>query len=643
MFVLAGAVQFAGNLPAQDNVWTSTTSGNWQDASWSLGIFPATNQTIWLTNSGWKAVQIGADTAQNFPQTLNVNAINVSSPTNTFNTLLLNYAGSATPLTVKALTVASNSGVQLFSSALQINGPNGSGMLIGGAVDQNDSIVAGNQVNVGYIGPGTYNFNSGYFTVSHLWLGGGDTPGVFNQNGGTNGFGITHLDGGTYVLSNGWYGATIYFDKWAQFVQRGGFLHENLELFNGVYVLSGGNHVGDIFAPSSDGYSEGNSQMLQTGGTNTGWLGIGGYGYGSYTLSNGVCIAPSFLVADKGSYYQYDGTLTVAGVMGTTEAQIGPGYFSAGQINLFGGQISSGGLYIKGFYSQSGGTNFTSGYVTMDNVESSISLSGGLLTASSFYAFAGWQGGIFLTGGTLIVTNDFAIGGTALPNWVGFQGGGQLIVSNIWLGPGSIFACRDAKIMQSGVITLTNASLYSGSNSVQLGPLRLASGGNTNSTLYLVSPTSIVNFANSSSVTWSNEPMLIIEGWNGSLFGGGAQQIVFGNDSNALTSTQLAHIQFHNPAGLANGIYPARILSSGEIVPQTSGTVPANMTLQPQPGGMQVRLQGEAGRTYSIEVSPDLVHWTPWTNVVNPTGIMTITDTDATNYPARFYRAQAVP
>jgi len=218
-----------------------------------------------------------------------------------------------------------------------------------------------------------------------------------------------------------------------------------------------------------------------------------------------------------------------------------------------------------------------------------------------------------------------------------------LVVSNISLGSDAIFSCGDAVIKQSGTLTLANANFYSGTNSVQLGALCLANDGNTNSTLYLVSPASIVNFADSSSVTWSNEPMLIVEGWSGSLFGGGAQQIVFGNNSNALTSTQLAHIQFHNPAALTNGIYPARILSNGEIVPSTGGALVASMALQSQPGGMQVTLQGEAGRTYTIETSTDLVHWAPWTNVVNSTGTMTVTDAAAANYPARFYRARLLP
>ena len=263
--LLAGMICFVSRCLAQDNVWTSPSSGNWQDvSSWSLGV-PATNQTIWLTNAGWKAVQISAATAQNFPQSLNVNAINISSPTNSFNTLLLNFAGTGRPLTVKALTVASNSAVTMFSSALQINGPNGSDMMVGGQFNQSDSVVAGNQVNVGYIGTGVYNFNSGYFTVSQLWLGGGDNLGVFNQNGGTNGFGITHLDGGTYVLSNGYYSATISFDNFGEFLQQGGVLASDLNLFHGTYVLAGGVHQGSVTVPSPNSFTGGTAGMLQIG------------------------------------------------------------------------------------------------------------------------------------------------------------------------------------------------------------------------------------------------------------------------------------------------------------------------------------------------------------------------------------------
>jgi hypothetical protein len=54
-------------------------------------------------------------------------------------------------------------------------------------------------------------------------------------------------------------------------------------------------------------------------------------------------------------------------------------------------------------------------------------------------------------------------------------------------------------------------------------------------------------------------------------------------------------------------------------------------------------LQGEAGRTYLIETSTDMVHWAPWTNVVNATGTMNVTDTATANCPARFYRAHLMP
>jgi len=516
--------------------------------------------------------------------------------------------------------------------------------MIGGQFDQNNSVVAGNQVNVGYIGSGVYNFNSGYFTVSQLWLGGGANAGVFNQNGGTNGFGITHLDGGTYVLSNGWYGATIYFDG-GSFLQEGGMLADDLTLFHGLYVLDGGVHQGSATIPSRNGFTDGSASMLQTGGTNYGSIDIGSNGHGSYTMSNGVSSVTNFSIGHGGSYLQSDGFQIVNGTITLDEQQVNREAYEGGSLTLSGGQISAGGIYLKGYYTQTGGTNLIAGDVTIAvTEETSLSLSGGLLAVNNLNAFPAYVGGVSMTGGTLVITNTLLVQGASyFPFWRGFSCGGELVVSNISLAPDAAFSCGNGVIKQSGTLTLANANFYSGTNSVQLGALCLASGGNTNSTLYLVSPTSIVNFANSSSVTWSNEAMLIIEDWTGSLFGGGSQQIIFGNDSNALTSSQLAHIQFHNPAGLANGFYSARFLSNGEIVPSAGGAMPTSMALQPQPGGMQLKLQGEAGRTYSIETSTDLVHWVPWTNIVNSTGTMIVTDTASSNYPARFYRARLMP
>lgn len=628
---------------AQDNVWVGAGSGNWQDASWSLGILPGTNQTIWVTNYGWKAVQIGSGTAVSYPQSLNVDSVVIASPTNSFNSLLLNYAGADVPLTVKTMSVASNSAVTMFSSALQINGPNGQGMTIGGQFNQNDSVVGGNQINVGYIGPGTYNFNGGYLAVSQLWLG-GDYGGVLNQSGGTNAFGITHLDGGNYVLSNGLCGASIYFDG-GSFQQYGGVLQTDLTIYRGSYLLAGGVLHGDVTVPSSDGWTSGSGRMVQTEGTNYGSLNIGPDGYGSYTMSNGVSFAGYISVAERGSYTQWGGTQTVAGEIGVAENQVNAYGYEGGYFTLYGGQLSSSGIRCQGYYTQTGGTNSVSGGMVMAGYEdTTLSLSGGLLAASDLTIYPGYEGGVYLTGGTLIVTNTLSLeSDPGFSYWQGFMAGGRMIVSDIWMASQSSFSCGDGVINQSGTLTLANANLYAGSNTVQFGRVCLSDGGSTNSTLYMPSGPSVVRFADSSSMTWSNDPLLVIQGWSGSLNGGGPQQIIFGNSSTALTATQLAQIQFQNPAGLAAGNYPAKILSTGEVVPSTSAPMHPSMDLKPQPGGMQLTLHGEAGRTYSIEVSTDLVNWVSWTNQTTSDGTISVTDTDSGNYPARFYRAKLVP
>jgi hypothetical protein len=67
-------------------------------------------------------------------------------------------------------------------------------------------------------------------------------------------------------------------------------------------------------------------------------------------------------------------------------------------------------------------------------------------------------------------------------------------------------------------------------------------------------------------VAWSNQATLFIDNWNGSPAGGGQHRVIFGSNASSLTPQQLSQIQFRNPAG-ANGTSPARILATGEIVP----------------------------------------------------------------------------
>ncbi|RYD33172.1 MAG: PEP-CTERM sorting domain-containing protein, partial [Verrucomicrobiaceae bacterium] len=94
-----------------------------------------------------------------------------------------------------------------------------------------------------------------------------------------------------------------------------------------------------------------------------------------------------------------------------------------------------------------------------------------------------------------------------------------------------------------------------------LGVVAVNGGG----TLDLSGNGGVVRFGDSSGETWSD--LLTISGWEGLVTGGGAEQVIFGTDGNALTTDQLSSIRFADPSGFAPGLYDAAILGNGEIVP----------------------------------------------------------------------------
>lgn len=57
----------------------------------------------------------------------------------------------------------------------------------------------------------------------------------------------------------------------------------------------------------------------------------------------------------------------------------------------------------------------------------------------------------------------------------------------------------------------------------------------------------------------------------------------------------------------------------------------------------QLSLSGASNTTCRIETSIDLVGWSGLTNILNVTGTVQFTDSDAPNFPRRFYRAVWVP
>jgi hypothetical protein len=60
------------------------------------------------------------------------------------------------------------------------------------------------------------------------------------------------------------------------------------------------------------------------------------------------------------------------------------------------------------------------------------------------------------------------------------------------------------------------------------------------------------------------------------------------------------------------------------------------------PNGPDITLSGSPDQNYVIQASFDMHNWTDIiTNATDSTGIFTFVDSDATNYPSRFYRGVA--
>src|SRR5581483_1956898 len=130
----------------------------------------------------------------NFPQALAVNSVTITSPTNSFNTLLLNFAGTGSPLVIGvdsntpgSLVIGdSNSAVVLFSSGLTVNNALGTNNSHLGEfeVDGTFNESEGSQVTAGFLevgGSGTYSITNSLLSAPGEFI-----FGHFNQQGGTN-------------------------------------------------------------------------------------------------------------------------------------------------------------------------------------------------------------------------------------------------------------------------------------------------------------------------------------------------------------------------------------------------------------------------------------------------------------------------
>jgi hypothetical protein len=110
-----------------------------------------------------------------------------------------------------------------------------------------------------------------------------------------------------------------------------------------------------------------------------------------------------------------------------------------------------------------------------------------------------------------------------------------------------------------------------------------------------------------------------------------------------------AGVLYNGPKGastIADLTYPASGNGSQLVWPLTSGTVAPPTMLAVSVAGdpvARINCSGTPGATYLIQATTSLRNASSWTtiatNVAGPNGLFTYTDSDATNYPCRYYRA----
>jgi autotransporter-associated beta strand protein len=157
-------------------------------------------------------------------------------------------------------------------------------------------------------------------------------------------------------------------------------------------------------------------------------------------------------------------------------------------------------------------------------------------------------GNVSVSGGTLELSAEGAL---ASPGQIQINTGGTLLIG---AGAGNT-------IGDTVPVNLNGGTLNSGGLSETLGTLTLSAS----STIDMGSGASVLNFANSSSQTWTGT--LLIQNWSGTAqseggTGGGIDQLIFGNSSSALTVGQVSQIRFQFDWGQSDAI----MLPNGEVI-----------------------------------------------------------------------------
>lgn len=530
----------ARNPPITTNLWTRIGGGDWSDVgAWSAEKLPDSAQWVGILAPGTNTIEINAQSAQSFPQSLYVSHLGVSNN----NTLFLNNIGAAfhaNPVgaTWSAVEVSRSGKLFELNSDVSVGG----GLTIdGGIFAQNGGDV--DAAGISIHGSGVYQLTNGVFNTGYLEM---PDSGEFNQFGGvvtaTNGLSVLQFS--KYSMHDGEIadtGEALLIRDYSTFTQEGGIVRaRSVDVGAGygqaAYLMDGGQlFAGDVTVAAfmSDEVFEHNAgSVVVTNGITL--LGSARYyppvpNFAKYTADSNAVLSARSVVLDQSGGFNWFETL--------------------GQVSI------SENIQFKGDPQYPSTFRILAGTIACSNI-----LNDGAVV------------NISQTGGSLAVSNRFSISGY----YPGVYNGERAGPAVYYLGDGAL-AAHDIELTAKWTIA-SSARLGRISNPGQLifsGILEIGDADETLGRLVLTGDSTIdlgdgnakIAFAPSSAEQWSGSAVLIVTNWNGLPNGGGDDQLKFGNNGSGLTANQLRQIHFINPNGFSGGDYVAAILDTGEIVP----------------------------------------------------------------------------
>ncbi len=645
------ALQFLSRVADAQVLWSTAgaSSAYMTAGNWTGGAVPGTTAWAQFGANGTMTSMLIAMSASNNNGTNNqaVGAIDMTSA-RTAGALSVGAGAVLGTLTLNGATVSGTGNVILsnsHTSALNfligspvlriaipgtanrnvITAPGSSSTVLGSTINITDTITS--TAPLTFLGGGTWNGSSG--NAGGLFkLGGGQafTAGITAGNSDGSQVGVVELDAINTMSNTSGNNITVNpFSELYLNAATGTFNTSNITL-----NLNGSGNPVSLTAPGGALVSKVNTSYTWTGPINLASdAKITTLGSGTLTLTGNISGSGAFIK---------DGT-TAAGTVSLTATS---NTWSGGtQVGTGAVVVASGSAISTGSLSMTGLTSGLSSSITFNNTSQTIS---GL--SSSFVPTTGTQTQtVSLSSGHTLTVNQsgnttFGNGTVATQTSI-ISGAGSLVKT----GAGRLTLTSSGSFLTGGVtitngeirfnpatttavtmnspITLNGGKLSTTSAAttaqINLGTLNLAA----NSTIDLGTATAHnVKFANSGAVSWTGGTTLNVTGWQGAYDGTSATagKLFIGTTSAGVTSGQLAQIQFTDGSG---NVYPAAILSSGEIVPKATITTTvtgygpfSNATSNaisvaynsagPFTGNFRVQLSGPSG-TFTADTTTNII------------------------------------